>query len=73
MIKLTEDKVTQIVTLCREAQQRQVISAWKLTRLIEKMMATLPAIFQAPLWYWEPQQLRNRHHSQFLDQSVVLS
>jgi len=36
------------VTVGREALQKQSLSAWELARLIGKMTATLPAIYQAP-------------------------
>ena len=66
-----QDKVIQMVTLCREVQQRQFVSVQELVRLT----ATLPAICQAPLWYWELQRLRNlaTQHSQSFDQPVALN
>ena len=74
-IRLTAEKVTQIAILCREAQQKQTLVAQELAHLIGKMTATLPAIYQAPLWYRELQCLKNQaiQESLSFDQPVLLN
>lgn len=52
--------MAQIVSICKNAQQKQSLSVWELARLIGKMMATMLAIYQAPLWYRELQRLKNQ-------------
>lgn len=72
---LTVEKMTQMVSMCRNTQQKQSLSVRELARLIGKIAATLPAIYQAPLWYWESQRLKNQTmlQSQSFDQIVVLN
>ena len=41
-------------------QQKQALSARELAQLIGKMIATLPAVYQAPLWYRELKRLKNQ-------------
>jgi len=52
-IRLSEEKATQIATACRRTRQRGSVSVRDLARLIGKMIAMLPGIFPAPLWYRE--------------------
>ena len=59
-IKLTEQKVTQMVVTCRAIQEKQSLSVQELAKLIGKMTAAFPAIFPAPLWYRELQRLKNQ-------------
>ena len=74
-IMLTEEKVAQMVAICKDTQQRQSISVRELARLIGRMTATLPAIYQAPLWYRELQRLKNQalQQSQSFDHIVRLN
>jgi len=48
-VRLTEEKMVQITTACKRAQQAGSLSLRQLARLIGKMTATIPAIQQAPL------------------------
>ena len=50
-IGLMEEKVAQMITTCTRVHQKHSLPVWELARLIGKMTATLPAIYQAPLWY----------------------
>ena len=59
-IRLTKEKVTQLVLLSREAQQKQALLAREIAQLIWKMTATLPAVYQALLWYCKLQCLKNQ-------------
>ena len=59
-IRLTEEKVAQMVATCRMIQEKQFVSVRELARLIGKMTVTLPAVFPAPLWYRELQRLKNQ-------------
>ena len=52
-IRVTEQKVTQMVVTCRAIQEKQCLSVWESAELIGKMTAATPAIFPAPLWYQE--------------------
>jgi len=71
-IRLTEEKVTQ---LSREVQWKYSLSARELAQLIGKMTATLPVVYQAPLWYCKLQLLKNEaiQQSQSFDQPVLLN
>ena len=46
-IRLTEEKLTQMMAMCLRVQQKHSLSVQELARLIGKMIATLPAIYQA--------------------------
>ena len=74
-IRLTQEKVVHIVATCMKIQLKHSLPIRELARLIEKLTATLPAIYQAPLWYRELQRLKNLalQQSQSFDNLVVLS
>ena len=59
-IKLTEQKVTQMVVTCRAIQEKQCLSVWELAELIGKLTAAFPTIFPVPLWYRELKRLKNQ-------------
>lgn len=52
--------MVQMMIICERVQQKHSLSIWDLAKLIGKMTATLPAIYQAPLWYRELQCLKNQ-------------
>ena len=74
-IKLTEQKVTQMVVTCRAIQEKQSLPVRELAKLIGKMTAASPAIFPAPPWYRELQRLKNQaiHKDQSFEGLVKLN
>ena len=57
MIQLTQEKVERLVETCKAVEQSNP-SVQDLARLIGRMTATIPAIFQAPLRYQSLQRLK---------------
>ena len=74
-IKMADEKVTQLMALCSGARQKRILSVRELATLLGKMTSTLPAIFQAPLWYRELQRLKNQAlwKSESFDDMVTLN
>jgi len=74
MIRLTQEKTEQLVETCRIVREQATPSVQDLARLIGRMTATIPAIFQAPLRYRNLQRLKicTLRRSQSYETRVIL-